>query len=266
MSGNDRHLAALDPERTEIDNDYYHEVGESWWDEHGPLRALHDMNPTRVSYFDTTARTVHGREPSEISVLDIGCGGGLVSEALGRLGYRVTGIDLSEGSIETARRHAAGSGVSVTYRVGSAYELPAADGSTDVVVISDVLEHLHDLPGAVAEISRVLRPGGVVVFDTISRTWRSYLVAIVVSERLLKVIYPGTHNWRMFIRPAELRAAFSQHGLALAEVRGLTPAAAPHRLLTAALRGKRLGAFKLTRSTAVSYIGYAVKPLIEKAA
>ena len=260
MAGNDRHLIALDPATAEIDNEYYHAVGDSWWDdEHGPLRALHDMNPTRVSYFDTAARAVYDREPGQISVLDIGCGGGLVSEALARLGYRVTGIDLSAESVKVAQRHAAAAGVVVDYRVGSAYDLPVGDGSVDMVVISDVLEHLHDLPAAVAEIARVLAPNGVVVFDTINRTLRSYLVAILVSERLFKIIYPGTHNWRMFIRPTELRAVFAQHGLELGDVRGLAPAAAPHRLAAALLRGRRLGAFRLTRSAAVSYIGHAVK-------
>jgi 2-polyprenyl-6-hydroxyphenyl methylase/3-demethylubiquinone-9 3-methyltransferase len=260
VAGNDRHLIALDPAAAEIDNDYYHAVGDSWWDaENGPLRALHDMNPARVSYFDTTAREIHGRPAGEITVLDIGCGGGLVSEALARLGYRVTGIDLSAESVRVAQRHAAAQGVRVDYRVGSAYDLPAGDASVDVVVISDVLEHLHDLPSAVAEIARVLRPGGVVVFDTINRTLRSYLVAILISERWLKIIHPGTHNWRMFIRPFELRVVFARHGLRLSEVYGLAPAATPPQLAAALLRGQRLGQFTLTRSPAVSYIGHAVK-------
>jgi 2-polyprenyl-6-hydroxyphenyl methylase/3-demethylubiquinone-9 3-methyltransferase len=258
MPPGDRHLAALDPS-VAIDNNYYSEIGDSWWDAQGPLRALHDMNPARVGYFDGVARERLGAPPAGLRVLDVGCGGGLVSEALARLGYQVTGIDLSEGSIEAARRHAAAAGVSVTYQVGSAYELPAADAAIDMVVVSDVLEHLHDLPAAVAQISRVLRPGGVVVFDTINRTAASYVVAILVSERLLKIIYPGTHNWRMFIKPAELRAVLAGQGLSLAGLRGLAPAAKPPRLLVSALRGRPLGDFALTGSKAVSYIGHAVK-------
>ncbi|WP_436494954.1 bifunctional 2-polyprenyl-6-hydroxyphenol methylase/3-demethylubiquinol 3-O-methyltransferase UbiG [Actinokineospora sp. HUAS TT18] len=259
MAGNDRHLVALDPTDVAIDNEYYHEVGDDWWSETGPLRALHDMNPSRVAHFDQAARAAFDREPGQVTVLDIGCGGGLVSERMAALGYDVTGVDLSEGSIETARKHAAANGVSVKYVVGSAYELPAGDGTIDMVVISDVLEHLHDLPGAVSEIARVLRDGGIVVFDTINRTVMSYLKAIVLSERVLKIVYPGTHNWKMFIRPDELAKVFADHGLAIGELKGLEPKAPPHKLIPTVLRGGAIGEFHFTKSLAVSYIGQAVK-------
>jgi 2-polyprenyl-6-hydroxyphenyl methylase/3-demethylubiquinone-9 3-methyltransferase len=254
-----RRLVALDPSDVKIDNEYYHEVGDSWWDENGPLRALHDMNPVRVSYFDAAARAALGADRARVRVLDVGCGGGLVSERMAALGYRVTGIDLSEGSIETARRHAEATGVTVDYRTGSAVDLPKAGGSVDLVIVSDVLEHLHDLPRAVAEIARVLRPGGIVGFDTINRSVASYLKAIVFSEKVTKIIYPGTHNWKMFIRPDELRAVFAQHGLTVTDTRGLEPVAPPYRIVLGTLRGRSVGPFHLTTSTAVSYIGQAVK-------
>ncbi len=250
-------LTPLDPGTVRIDNDYYSSVGDAWWDRRGPLRALHDMNPARVGYFDEVGVRLGDR--GGLRVLDVGCGGGLVAERLAALGYRVTGVDLSEGAVDAARRHARASGVEVDYHVGSAYELPVAPASIDMVVVSDVLEHLHDLPGAVAEMSRVLRPGGVLVFDTINRTLASYLVAILAAERLAKIIHPGTHNWRMFVRPRELAETLARHGLRPAEIHGLAPAASAHRLLAAVLRGRSLGGFHLTRSVAVSYIGHAVK-------
>jgi 2-polyprenyl-6-hydroxyphenyl methylase/3-demethylubiquinone-9 3-methyltransferase len=262
MAVSDGRRTAVDPENTKIDNEYYHEVGDSWWDTSGPLRLLHDMNPTRVSYFDGVLRGhFPNRRPEDIRIVDIGCGGGLVSEALAAASYRVTGIDLSEGSIEAARRHAAHTGVEVDYRVGSAYELPFETATVDAVVISDVLEHLHDLPGAVAEIARVLKPGGSLLFDTINRTISSYLITILLAERVLKFIYPGTHDWSMFIKPSELRVLFARHGLELSGLRGLAPVVKPSGLISA-LRGGRMGDFTLRNSLSTSYIGHAVRQAI----
>lgn len=175
-----------------------------------PPRAPHASNPTRVRYFDCVARARFGADRDAIQMLCIG--GGQVPEALAGLGYPVTGVEVPAG--------------------GSVHALPAAGGTVDVVVISDVLERLPDLPAAVAEISRVLRPGGVVVFDTINRTITSRLIAAALRRR----------SWRMFIRPGELREVFAEHGLILARVRGIAR-----------------GEFGMTDSTAVRYIGHAIK-------
>jgi len=255
-----KRLEPLNPQRTQIDNDYYNDVGDAWWDESGPLSALHEMNPVRVKYFDRVF-TGHfdGRPREEIQVLDIGCGGGLVSEALAGLGYRVRGVDLAPGAVAAAQRHAATTGVDVAYEVGSAYALPSGEGAVDAVVMSDVLEHLHDLNAGVAELARVLRPGGVLAFDTINRTPKSYVVMIVLAERVLRVTKPGTHNWSMFIRPEELRDLFAGHGLRLAEHTGLVPARPVPAAIASYLRTRRLGGYRLSRDTAASYIGYAVK-------
>jgi 2-polyprenyl-6-hydroxyphenyl methylase / 3-demethylubiquinone-9 3-methyltransferase len=255
-----RDQVAIDPDTAPIATEYYSEIGQGWWDPKGPLRALHDMNPTRVAYFDSAIRSRFLDQPAAATkVLDIGCGGGIVSEAMAKLDYDVTGLDMSEGAIEAARAHAAANHVAVDYRVGSAYRLPMADGVVDVVVISDVLEHLHDLPTAIAEISRVLRPGGLMLFDTINRTVASYLTAILMAERVLRIVFPGTHDWKMFIRPGELRSALAERDITLAEIKGMSPARPPHRLIASIVRGRGLGEYELNNSVSVSYIGHAVK-------
>jgi 2-polyprenyl-6-hydroxyphenyl methylase / 3-demethylubiquinone-9 3-methyltransferase len=242
-----------------IDNEYYDEIGDGWWDGKGPLRALHEMNPVRIGYFRRVLdERFPGRAPGDVRILDVGCGGGLLSEGLAGLGYRVTGIDISEGSLRTARRHAERSGVEVEYRSGSAFALPDADDSYDAVVASDVLEHLDDLPKAVGELARVLRPGGVLLFDTINRTAKSYLVSILLAQRLLKVVHPGTHAWRMFIRPGELRRLLAERGLTLAETEGMVPALPLPGVLLSLVRRRGLGGFTLGADVSNSYIGHAV--------
>ncbi|MFC3575144.1 bifunctional 2-polyprenyl-6-hydroxyphenol methylase/3-demethylubiquinol 3-O-methyltransferase UbiG [Streptomyces yaanensis] len=250
----------LDPNQVTIDNEYYDEVGDDWWNTEGPLRALHEMNPARTGYFDRVLKARYPDRPANaIHVVDLGCGGGLVSENLAARGYRVTGIDLSAGTVAAARRHAAVSGVEVDYLVGSAYGTGLPDGCAEAVVASDVLEHFHDLPAALAEIDRLLVPGGVLLFDTVNRTLRSYLLLILVAEKLLGVIKPGTHNWKMFIRPNELRGLLYDAGLVLDETHGLGPVRSLPSLLPGLLLHRRLGTFALTGDRSASYIGHATK-------
>jgi 2-polyprenyl-6-hydroxyphenyl methylase / 3-demethylubiquinone-9 3-methyltransferase len=253
-------LRPVNPTETTIDNGFYDDWEQVWWDPDGPASGLHGMNPARCGYFQSVfASQFADRRRDVVHIVDLGCGGGLVSETLARNGYRVTGIDQSVASLDAARRHAAQEEIDVDYRYGSVYELELESGTVDGVVISDVLEHLHDLPRAISEIGRVLRPGGVMVFDTINRTVKSYLMAIAFAEKLVPLAVPHTHDWSMFVRPAELSALLQRSGLAIRELRGLGPALPLPTFLVQAWKTKRLGAFTLTDDTSVSYLGYATK-------
>jgi len=253
-------IHAVDPESTRIDNTCYDEFGDGWWDTRGPVAGLHEMNPVRCAYCDEVfTRALALSERSRCRVVDIGCGGGLLTEALARLGYPIVGFDVSEPSLAAARRHAAKAGIAVDYRQGSAYSLDLPAGQVDAVVISDVLEHLHDLPRAAAEIARVLRAGGVVVFDTINRTAKSFVVMILLAQRWLRLVAPDTHDWRLFIKPEELRQVFAGAGLEVRELRGFSPAPALPRAVLNVWREKRVGGFRLSSDLAVSYLGHAAR-------
>lgn len=243
-----------------VDNEYYDHLGDRWWEPAGPAAGLHAMNPARVDYVeDVLTRTLGADARRSARVIDVGCGGGLLAESLARRGYALVGFDVAEGALAAARRHAAREGVSVEYRRGSAYALPLADAAVDAVIAADVLEHLRDPPAAIAEFARVLRPGGVLIFETVHRTVRSYLLAIVLAQRLLRVVPPDTHDWRMFITPDELADALRRVGLDLQEIRGLSPARGLLGAVRAYLADRTLGAFRLSDDRSVSYLGHARK-------
>jgi 2-polyprenyl-6-hydroxyphenyl methylase/3-demethylubiquinone-9 3-methyltransferase len=210
------------PARCSIDNEYYEAIDELWWDPTGPAAILHAINRPRVDFYLRQLGDLHGR-----LVLDAGCGGGLVARELAAAGATVVGLDRSLGSLGVARRAVAGRSGGFRPAQGRLERLPFADGAFDVVVAADVLEHVPDLPAAVAELARVLAPGGRLVFDTINRTPWSWFTAVFGLERWLRMVPRGTHDWRLFIRPAELDRLLRAGGLEAVAVEGLASRVGP---------------------------------------
>ena len=170
-----------------------------FWDPRGEFRPLHLLNPVRLGFVAEHARLAHAR------ALDVGCGGGLLSEALSRHGARVTGIDLAPGMVEVARLHAAEEGLDIDYRVASAEELAAnLAASFDVITCMEMLEHVPQPARMLATLSSLVRPGGSVFVSTLNRNLKSFLMAIVGAEYVLKLLPRGTHEYERLIRPSEL--------------------------------------------------------------
>ncbi|MGB1109236.1 MAG: bifunctional 2-polyprenyl-6-hydroxyphenol methylase/3-demethylubiquinol 3-O-methyltransferase UbiG [Gammaproteobacteria bacterium] len=187
-----------------------------WWDPDGEFKPLHAMNPLRVRFIDERAPLAGKR------VLDVGCGGGLLAEAMSRYGAEVTGIDLVPDSLEVARLHALESGVKVDYREQSAESL--ADEETegfDIITCLEMLEHVPEPGGIIEACSRLLKPGGQIFFSTINRTPKAYALAIVAAEYIMGMLAKGTHDYKKFIRPAELGRWSEEAGLTLQEVQGI---------------------------------------------
>jgi len=196
----------------------YDEVADQWWsDDIRWVRTLKNLVPGRLSWMD---KHINWREKQ---VLDLGCAGGFMAEALADRGAIVTGIDPAEDSIAAARAHAEESGREIAYDVGVGEALPYDETAFDAVVCVDVLEHVQDLPQVLAEIARVLRPGGLVLFDTINRNPIARLATITVAEDVLGLLPRGSHDPEMFIKPRELRHAMTIAGLAPGPFTGLGP-------------------------------------------
>lgn len=237
-----------------IDNHWYDDLGDKWWDPHGPVGLLHNLNATRFGYFKGVLGRVEGS-----SLLDVGCGGGLLAECFAREGARVTGIDLSRASLFAARRHAQAAGVEVDYVNADAESFPFLDAAFDAVVSSDFLEHVSDLDGVVAEAARVLKPSGLFLYETINRTMVSRIVGIYLFERVLKLIPEHTHDPNMFIKPAELHEVMARHKLANRETRGVSPVANRLGALAGLIKRGSAGPLHISNDLSLSYIGYAMK-------
>ena len=227
-------------------------MAESWWDPNGDFRPLHRLNPVRLEFIrDHLARHFH-RDPLSVkpfeglSVLDIGCGGGLLCEPMTRLGGRVTGIDASGETITAARAHARQSGLDIEYRHQLPEDLARGKGRFDVVLNMEVVEHVADLDAFLAASAGLLRPGGAMVVSTINRTLKALALAKIGAEYVLRWLPVGTHDWRKFVRPSELARGLGPGGVEITDLKGMS-------------YNPLADAWRLTGDLAVNYLAFGGK-------
>ncbi len=210
-------MSHADPNVDQAEISKFEAMAARWWDPHSEFRPLHELNPVRLDFIDQVAGLAGKR------VLDVGCGGGILAEAMATRGAQVTGIDLGEMPLRVAELHTLETGVEVLYRRISAEALAAeAPASFDLVTCMEMLEHVPD-PGSIIDAcARLVTPGGQVFFSTLNRNPKSYLLAIIGAEYLLRWLPPGTHDYARFIRPAELGRWIRAAGLELNQLTGMT--------------------------------------------
>ena len=203
-------------------------IAAEWWDERGRFAPLHRMNPVRIGYIrDAVLR--HFRRDGEsatpfqnLSLLDVGCGGGLIAEPMARLGFATTGVDAGLENIKTAALHAQQSALSIDYRCNSAEELAAESAQFDVVLALEIIEHVSNLDLFYDALVKLVKPGGLLILSTLNRTPKSYALGIIGAEMILRWVPRGTHRWEKFIKPSEMAAALSARGLQIGQVDGIT--------------------------------------------
>ena len=202
-------------------------MAEEWWDPHGKFRPLHQLNPPRIDFIRTHLARHFGRDLAagkpleEIELLDVGCGGGLLSEPMSRLGASVTGIDAGEKNIRVATIHAEQEGADVDYRHAKPEDLVIEGRTFDVVLNMEVIEHVPDLDLFIEQTAKLLRPGGVMVLSTVNRTFKALALAKFGAEYVLRWLPRGTHDWNKFVKPSELARVLAAHGLEVTDLKGM---------------------------------------------
>lgn len=196
-----------------------------WWDPSGPMKPLHRMNPLRTGWIARRIAKAHGRAGADLSgltLLDVGCGAGLASEAFARMGAQVTGLEAAPEALAAARDHAAAGGLAIDYRDGTPEALAAEGAAFDAVVSLEVIEHVEDRDAFLAALAALVKPGGQVFLSTLNRTARSFLMAKLGAEYLLRLLPVGTHDWRMFVTPGELGTGLRRAGLTVTDMAGMS--------------------------------------------
>ena len=197
----------------------FESMADQWWDEDGPSKPLHKLNPTRIRYITSQIHTHFRKDTIEdLKILDVGCGGGLVCEPLCRLGADVTGIDAGHIAIDTAINHAVDNNLKITYKCETADK---HEGQYDVILALEILEHLDDRDQFIADIKKLLKPKGMIIFSTLNRTPKSFALGIVAAEYIVRWVPRGTHNWKKFIKPSELARSVKNNALQVQDITGL---------------------------------------------
>ncbi|CAM4037406.1 bifunctional 2-polyprenyl-6-hydroxyphenol methylase/3-demethylubiquinol 3-O-methyltransferase UbiG [Paracoccus yeei] len=218
-----QHTSSIDP--AEVAK--FQAMAAEWWDPQGKFKPLHMLNPTRLDYVTAQVAAQFGRDRDAdqpfvgLSVLDIGCGGGLMAEPMARLGATVTGADAAPGNIAVASLHAQGQGLPIDYRATTSEALAAEGLRYDVVMALEIVEHVADPAAFVATCRDLLRPGGMLIQSTLNRTAKSFGAAIIGAEWIMRWLPKGTHDWRRFITPDELAAMTEAAGLRVVDRCGM---------------------------------------------
>ncbi len=245
---NARTATTVDP--AEIDR--FAKLAETWWDPNGPMKPLHKFNPQRIQYIRDRAVAHFGRDARSVTpfegltLADIGCGAGMLSEPMARLGAKVLGLDPAEKNVMIARAHAEVGGVDVAYAAETIEDVVARGETFDIVLAMEVVEHVTDVELFVRSCCQAVKPGGLLFMATLNRTARSFALAIVGAEYILRWLPRGTHDWNKFVTPDELSDAISNNGLDIMDVSGVA-----YNPLS--------DQWRLSRDTGVNYVLAATK-------
>ena len=202
----------------------FSKISDKWWNENGPLKALHRIHPLRMKYIvDYISKVIPNADFKSLSVLDIGCGGGLVSESIARLGMKVLGIDASQENINVAKMHAVERNLhNLNYCCTTVEDLVNTEEKYSIITVMEVVEHVDNLPVFIKNICSILDNNGIIFLSTLNRTVKSLLYAIVGAEYILRLVPCGTHQWNKFVKPSEIANLFLLNNVSLKEIVGMS--------------------------------------------
>ncbi|MBL9029350.1 MAG: bifunctional 2-polyprenyl-6-hydroxyphenol methylase/3-demethylubiquinol 3-O-methyltransferase UbiG [Caedimonas sp.] len=220
---NKEHPLSVDPHEIRV----FEALADEWWRPQGAFRPLHLLNPARLDFVRQQISGIHGESVNPLMpyaglrIIDVGCGGGILSEPLARCGAHVTGIDAGANAIAAARCHAQRQGLAIDYRTTTAEECAGQGETYDVVIAMEVVEHVADVQGFIMSLAALAKPGGVIILSTINRTLKSYAVAIVGAEYIMRLLPKGTHHWNRFLKPSELARCCRHAKLEVRDIQGM---------------------------------------------